>query len=105
MPVAVQTTEQPCSRQRCSNAGPSWRSSASPPATTQVPGPLLRLSAWLPRRKIAKPRWLQLQYKLRPSNGPTLETLASVAPSFGFLLLRGGHELSFAPKSHCQGDD
>jgi hypothetical protein len=38
--------------------------------------PLLRLSAWLPRRKIAKPRYRRHQHKSRPDTGGTVSGLA-----------------------------
>src|SRR6516164_11756712 len=52
----------------------SSRSFAWPPATSQVPGPLSQLPAWLHRRKIAKPRWLQ--HQLGQRSGRTLAGLA-----------------------------
>ena len=57
-------------------AGSRSRSFASFAATSQVREPLSRLSALLPRRKIAKLRWLQHQHKSRPESG------ASVNQSF-----------------------
>src|SRR5215831_9698398 len=84
-------------------AGPNSRSSAWSPATSQVPEPLPRLSAWVLRRKIAKPGWLQHRYKSPPDSGRYL--LASLAFSSRFLLLGDDHKLSFVPKSRRRGDE
>ena len=46
-----------------SSRASSLRSFAWPLVTSQVPGPFSQLPAWLHRRKIAKPGWLQHQYK------------------------------------------
>src|SRR6516162_10647876 len=64
--------------------GPSLRSSSLPPATNQVPGPLSRLSAWLPHRRTARPRCQRYQCRLRPGNE---RTPAKLAFSPGFLVL------------------
>src|SRR5262249_7358064 len=78
-------------------AGSNLRSSAWFPATSQVPELLPRLSAWVSRRKIAKPGWLQHRYKARPDSRRNL--LASLAFSSRFLLLGGDHKQPFVPKS------
>src|SRR6516164_1657255 len=92
--------EQPCFRDR---AGPNLRSSAWSLATSQVAEPLPRLSAWVPRRKIAKPGWLQHRYKSRLGIGRNL--LASLPFSSRFLLLGDDPKLPFVPKSRRRGDE
>src|SRR5262249_8467153 len=84
-------------------AGPNLRSSAWSPATSQVPELLPRLSAWVPRRKIAKPGWLQHRYKSPPDSGRSL--LVRLAFSSRFLLQGDDHELPFFPKSRRRGDE
>jgi hypothetical protein len=63
---------------------------------------MLRLTAWLPRRKIAKPRRLQHQYKSRSGSGRIL-----ARPAFAprFLLLGDDDELSFFPKPRRRNPD
>src|SRR5205823_13631699 len=57
-------------------------------------GALVGLSAGLPHRKTAKPRWLQHQYKVRPGN----ESLARIGFPSRFLLFGDDCELPFAPQ-------
>ena len=58
--------------------------------TSQIPEPLSRLSAWLFRRTIAKPAWLQHQYQWRLDSG---QSLAIVAFLLRFLLPGDGFRL------------
>jgi hypothetical protein len=77
MPLAALAAEQQCSRDRSAAwssqaVQPNPRSSAWLPATSQAPGHLPLLFAWLPRRKIAKPKCQRHQYKSQPGSGQTL---------------------------------
>jgi len=69
---SARRAEQQCFRDRqvasSQTAGPNSRSSAWSPATSQVPEPLPRLSAWVFRRKTATPKRLQPLYKSRPDS-------------------------------------
>src|SRR6516225_3891391 len=96
--------EQRCFRDpQMASFEPNSRSSAWSPATSQVPEPLRRLSAWLLRRKFAKPGRRQNRYKSRRDGGRSL--LASLAFSSRFLLLGDDHKLPFVPKSRRRGDE